>query len=144
MSMAHSLESRVPLADPRLVRFAFHTPPELKLRGGATKWILRQAVADRIPADVLNRRKAGFDTPAETWMRGPHRDFVHDLLLSSKAKSRGWYKAAGVEKLLAQPQAANWFDVVWKLSSIETWARVFLDGDAPAVSTARSQAFEHA
>ncbi len=139
MSMANSLESRVPLADPRLVRFAFHTQPEFKLRGGATKWILRQAVADRVPADVLNRRKAGFDTPAEAWMRGPHRDFVSDLLLSSNARGRGWYDSRAVEKLVRDPEQANWFDVVWKLASIEMWARVFLDGDAHAVD-AREEA----
>src|SRR5207248_9761615 len=64
MSMANSLESRVPMADPRIVRFALHTNFDLKLRGGATKWVLRQAVSDVIPSAVLNRRKVGFDTPA--------------------------------------------------------------------------------
>ena len=89
MCMANSLESRVPIADPRVVRFALHTRFDLKLRGGATKWILRRAVADVIPADVLSRRKVGFDTPAESWMRDRHPDFVRDLLLSKAARERG-------------------------------------------------------
>jgi asparagine synthase (glutamine-hydrolysing) len=129
MSMAHSLESRVPLADPRLVRFAFHTPFSLKMRDGATKWILRQAVADVIPASVLNRRKAGFDTPAERWMRGRHAGFVRELLLSRRARTRGFYQVSAVEKLLDEPGRPLWFDRVWKLVCIEAWARTFLDGD---------------
>jgi asparagine synthase (glutamine-hydrolysing) len=129
MSMAHSLESRVPLADPRMVRFAFHTPATMKLRAGATKWILRQAVASRIPEVVLNRRKVGFDTPAEAWMRGPHKDFVRDLLLSTRARQRGWTVAREVEGWLDHPERPYWFDVIWKLSCIEGWARLFVDGE---------------
>ena len=128
MSMAHSLESRVPLADPRLVRFAFQTPPELKLRGGASKWILRQAVADAIPPLVLNRRKVGFDTPAESWMRGRHAGFVRETLLSSAARSRGFWDGGAVERALDNTGHPYWFDIVWKLLMIEVWAGVFLDG----------------
>jgi asparagine synthase (glutamine-hydrolysing) len=131
MSMASSLESRVPLADPRLVRFAFHTPFELKMRGGASKWILRRAVADVIPPLVLNRRKVGFDTPAERWMREEHCGFVRELLLSARARTRGFWESAAIEKLLDRPQHVNWFDVVWKLASIEAWATVFLDVKSP-------------
>jgi asparagine synthase (glutamine-hydrolysing) len=131
MSMANGLESRVPMADPRIVRFALHTDFDLKLKGGATKWLLRQAVSDVIPADVLNRRKVGFDTPAEAWMRGPHREFVRDLLLSSGAKTRGYWSSSGVESVLDRTNSPYWFDMVWKLASIEAWARGYLDA-APA------------
>jgi asparagine synthase (glutamine-hydrolysing) len=127
MSMANSLESRVPLADPRIVRFALHTNFDLKLKGGATKWVLRQAVSDVIPPAVLNRRKVGFDTPAEAWMRGPHREFVRDLLLSSAAKTRGYWSAAGVQAVLDNTSSPYWFDMVWKLASIEAWATGYLD-----------------
>ncbi|MHB8872435.1 MAG: asparagine synthase (glutamine-hydrolyzing) [Myxococcaceae bacterium] len=134
MSMANSLESRVPLADPRLVRFAFHTPFNLKVRGGATKWILRQAVADVIPQEVLNRRKAGFDTPAESWMRGAHRGFVRDTLLSSQARERGFWSGKAIERLLSNDRHPLWFDLAWKLLSIEIWAQVFLDRKVPVAS----------
>jgi asparagine synthase (glutamine-hydrolysing) len=137
MSMANSLESRVPMADPRIVRFALHTDFSLKLRGGSTKWVLRQAVADSIPADVLNRRKVGFDTPAEGWMRGPHKDFIRDLLTSSVAKSRGYWDAKGVQAMLEDKGLPYWFDVVWKLASIEAWACSYLD-----TPTARSSVTE--
>ena len=135
MSMASSLESRVPLADPRLARFAFHTPFELKMRGGASKWILRRAVADVLPPLVLNRRKVGFDTPAERWMRVQHPGFVRDLLLSSRARSRGYWNPEAVRRLLDRPREANWFDIVWKLASIEAWATVFLDNKLPALTS---------
>ena len=133
MSMANSLESRVPLADPRIVRFALHTGFGLKLRGGATKWILRQAVADVIPSAVLNRRKVGFDTPAEAWMRGPHRDFVRDTLLSSASRTRSYWDPAGVQRVLDADHSPHWFNMTWKLLAIEAWAANFLDtAAAPA------------
>jgi asparagine synthase (glutamine-hydrolysing) len=140
MSMANSLESRVPLADPRVVRFAMHTPTALKLRAGATKWILRQAVADVIPAEVLNRRKVGFDTPAEAWLRGPHREFLCDVLLSSRSRGRGWFNPRAVERLIADGSRPSWFFLIWKLLSIELWARVFLDEAA----VFKPQALPHA
>jgi len=134
MSMANSLESRVPLADPRVVRFALHTSFDLKLRAGASKWILRQAVSDAIPADVLNRRKVGFDTPAEAWMRGPHNSFVRDLLLSGRARNRFW-NAREVARVIDDMGSPHWFDVVWKLASIEAWAQSFLDVPARTEET---------
>ena len=126
MSMANGLESRVPLADPRIVRFAWRTSFDLKVRCGASKWILREAVADKVPAEVLNRRKVGFDTPVEAWMRGPQRGFVRDLLLSSRARTRGLWNARAVERLL-DDRSPMWFQTIWKVLSIEAWAVVFLD-----------------
>lgn len=125
MSMAHSLESRVPFADPRIVNFALRTGFDLKLRSGATKWILRQAVADAIPGDVLNRRKSGFDNPVEQWMRGPHFGFVRDLLTSSLAASRGWWDNGAVAKIVDNLGSPHWFQMVWKLANIEAWALSF-------------------
>ena len=130
MSMANSLESRVPMADPRIVRFALHTSFRLKLRGGSTKWVLRQAVSDAIAADVIGRRKVGFDTPAHAWMRDHHPGFIRDLLLSTAARSRGIYDVSAVTRLLDAPHTHYWFDTVWKLASIEGWASTFLDATA--------------
>ena len=111
-----------------VVELAASMPPELKLRGGASKWILRQAVADAIPPLVLNRRKVGFDTPAESWMRGRHAGFVRETLLSSAARSRGFWDGGAVERALDNTGHPYWFDIVWKLLMIEVWAGVFLDG----------------
>ncbi len=138
MSMAASLESRVPFADPRLVQFAFQLKPEMKLRAGASKWILRQAVSDVLPPLVLNRRKVGFDTPAEKWIRGPHAAFVRETLLSSKSRQRGFWKPSALEDLLDDSGSSQWFDVMWKVLSIELWASVFLDS-APAAPGSSSR-----
>jgi asparagine synthase (glutamine-hydrolysing) len=128
MSMAASLESRVPLADPRMVIFALHTRFDLKFRAGASKWVLRKAVSDVLPESILTRRKVGFDTPAEGWMREQHAGFVRDLLLSQHSKNRGMWNLRGIEALLGNPNAPDWFDIVWKLVCLEAWARIFLDG----------------
>jgi asparagine synthase (glutamine-hydrolysing) len=135
MSMRHSLESRVPLADPRLVKLAFRVPFDQKFRGGSSKWLLRQAVSDVLPADVLNRRKVGFDTPAERWMRETHRDFVHDTLLSDRARQRGWFHPNGIRALLERPTSTYWFDRAWKLLCIEVWARSVLDARREAAAS---------
>jgi asparagine synthase (glutamine-hydrolysing) len=128
MSMANSLESRVPLADPRLVAFAFRCGFDLKFKAGASKWILRQAVSDAIPAQVLTRRKVGFDTPAETWMRGAHHDFVRDTLLSRRARERGLWNPRAIARLLERTNRSPlWFDLAWKVLCVESWAQLFLD-----------------
>jgi asparagine synthase (glutamine-hydrolysing) len=131
MSMSASLESRVPFGDPRVVRFAFRVNPDLKLRAGASKWVLRQAVADVLPELVLNRRKVGFDTPAQRWIAGPHNEFLRNTLLSARARQRGWWNRAGLESVVEHASAAGWFDVIWKVLSLELWASIFLD-EAPA------------
>jgi asparagine synthase (glutamine-hydrolysing) len=128
MSMAVGLESRVPFADPRLVEFAFRTGFGMKFRGGASKWILRQAVSDVLPQHVLTRRKVGFDTPAEMWMKESHGAFLRDVLLSDRARQRGFWNTRAIESLLAHRTAPGWFDVIWKVLSIETWCSIFLDG----------------
>jgi asparagine synthase (glutamine-hydrolysing) len=128
MAMAASLESRVPLADPRLVQFAFRTGFDLKFRGGATKWLLRRAVADVLPADILNRRKVGFDTPVEKWIKEEHKDFVRDVLLSSRARNWGIFDPSAIAALLEDADRPFWLDLVWKILCIESWASIFLDG----------------
>lgn len=128
MSMANGLESRVPLADPRLVAFAFQCGFDLKFRDGASKWILRQAVADSIPREVITRRKVGFDTPALSWMREKHWGFVRDTLLSKRARERGLWSPRAVEQLLAgADRNPDWFDTAWKVLCVESWAQLFLD-----------------
>ncbi|MEW6736520.1 MAG: asparagine synthase-related protein, partial [Acidobacteriota bacterium] len=95
------------------------------------KWILRQAVADVLPSNLINRRKAGFDTPAESWIKGIQSGFVHDLLVSPRARNRGIWSVCAIEKLLKKTSHPCWFDIVWKLICIETWARIYLDGELP-------------
>lgn len=140
MSMAHSLESRVPLADPRLVQFAFGLPFAVKMRGGASKWVLRQAVADTLPPRVLSRRKVGFDTPAATWLKGRQNGFLRETILSTRARGRGWIERAGLEGMVDDTRNPHWFDLVWKALCLEVWASAVLDVPWSESGAARGEA----
>src|SRR2546428_633144 len=128
MSMAHSIEARVPLLDHKVVEFAATIPPEMLLRDGRSKHILKRAVKDLLPASVLERPKRGFATPLGRWLRGPLRDLPRDLLLSERSRRRGILDTAGVERLLLDPKRRGVMDLpVWTLLSFEMWCRTFLD-----------------
>ncbi len=138
MSMANSLESRVPFADPRLVRLAFSIPFSMKMRDGASKWILRKAVSEMLPSEILNRRKVGFDTPVERWMRD-HKSFVRETLCSQRARERGFMSMTGVESILNNIEHPYWFNITWKLLSVELWASVFIDNETPPLNSGSVQ-----
>lgn len=126
MSMAHSLETRVPLADPRMVRLALRIPNEWKMNGLASKWILKQALRGVIPDWVINRQKAGFDTPARLWFTGPAREMTHDLLAGSRTRERGLFDTTVTAKLLDDVDPLREV-LIWKLINIEQWFRIFID-----------------
>jgi asparagine synthase (glutamine-hydrolysing) len=132
MSMAHSIEARVPLLDHRLVEFAATIPPELKLSNGTTKRIFKRAMRGVLPDTILDRPKQGFAVPLARWFRGQLGPFVRDLLLSDTCRQRGIFNAAYLEFLLAQLGRGRALDLhLWTLISFEMWCRTFLDG-APA------------
>jgi asparagine synthase (glutamine-hydrolysing) len=130
MSMAASIESRVPFLDHKLVEFAAALPPRLKLRGFTTKWILRQAVRSILPPEILSRPKMGFPVPFGLWMRGGWNDMARDILLDPRARQRGIADAGEVERLLAAHRsgAAQGADAIWSLLNLELWYRTFIDG----------------
>src|SRR6185436_10413620 len=101
MSMAASIESRVPFLDHQLVEFAAGLPPRMKLRGLTTKWILREAVREILPAEILTRKKMGFPVPFGIWMRGPWKDVARDVLLDVRSRQRGIIDPAAVERLIS-------------------------------------------
>jgi asparagine synthase (glutamine-hydrolysing) len=131
MSMAASIESRVPFLDHRLVEFAATLPPRAKLRGLSTKWILREAIRDRLPAEILRRRKMGFPVPFGAWMRGPWSGVVRDVLLDTRSRQRGIVNPAAVERLIESHASgrAEGGDALWALLNLELWSRTFIDGD---------------
>jgi asparagine synthase (glutamine-hydrolysing) len=130
MSMAASIESRVPFLDHELVEFAAALPPRLKLRGFTTKWILRQAVRSILPPAILSRPKMGFPVPFGPWMRGGWNDLARDILLDRRARQRGISDPGAVEQLLAAHRtgAADGADAIWSLLNLELWYRTFIDG----------------
>lgn len=129
MSMAHSLEARVPLLDHKVVEFAATIPPELQLRGRARKYILKRALRGILPDPVLSRRKQGFAVPLGRWFRGQLGNFVQDLLLSETSRRRGLFDPSYIERLLQLQRQGRELDLqLWTLISFELWCRTFLDG----------------
>jgi asparagine synthase (glutamine-hydrolysing) len=126
VSMAVSLESRVPLLDPRIVEFIASVPPAVKFKGGEMKYLFKQAVRGLLPPTIMERRdKMGFPVPLQLWARGPARDFFHDVLLSRRARERGLFDVNAVERLINQESAFS--RVLWGLLQIELWHRQFID-----------------
>src|SRR5258708_14482600 len=100
MTMANSLELRVPLLDHKVLEFAASLPSDYKVRGHETKRALKAAFASVLPSEVLTRKKAGFPVPYNNWLRGPLASRVSDVLLSEKAAERGYFRREQVEGLL--------------------------------------------
>ncbi len=132
MSMAASIESRVPFLDHHLVEFAAALAPRMKLRGLATKWILREAVKSILPAEILTRKKMGFPVPFALWMRSPRgADLARDVLLDSRARQRGITDPAAVAALIDGHATGTMQggDALWSLLNFELWYRTFIDGE---------------
>jgi len=119
MSMAVSLEARVPFLDHEFVEFAMGIPAEWKLRGGRSKWILKEAMRGDLPASVLERGKEGFSMPMKNWLRGPLRPLMEDLL--EGVSRRGWFRADELRRLQAEHVAGrrNHAHRLWCLMSLE-------------------------
>ena len=135
MSMAASIESRVPFLDQRLVEFATALPPRLKLRGFKTKWILREAVRTILPPEILTRRKMGFPVPFAMWMRDSWQPVVRDILLDRRTRERGIIEPQAVEQLMTAHASGRQegADAIWSLLNLELWYRTFIDGQGVQV-----------
>ncbi len=130
MTMANSLELRVPLLDHRLLEFAASLPPDYKLNGFTLKYIWKKALSKRVPGRILKRRKAGFPVPYEFWLRNNLADQVRAILTDRKAIERGYFQKATVEKLIAANRDRGTYSKeVFSLLALELWHRMFLDGE---------------
>lgn len=131
MSMAASLESRVPFLDHRLVDRVASIPGRHRMRGGRTKALLRDAVRDIVPDQIMNRSKMGFPVPMGSWLRGQFSWIVDDFVLSERALSRGHYNASYVRQLAQHhlDGVADHSERLWMLINMEMWQRIFIDGE---------------
>jgi asparagine synthase (glutamine-hydrolysing) len=131
MSMAASVESRVPFLDHPLVEFAMSVPAKLKIDGLAGKSILKKAVADLLPSEIIYRKKMGFPTPFAQWMSGPQIQTMEQLLLDPRTSSRNIFRPAAVEQLLAEHVSGQRIhhERLWRLLNLELWFRIFVDRD---------------
>ena len=132
MSMAASIESRVPFLDHPLTEWVAALPPTLKLRGTTTKWILRQAMQGKLPPPILTRRKLGFPVPFGAWLRGAWAPLLGEYVTGDRARERGLFDAGTVARLVSEHmRGVNHSERLWTLLTFEIWARVFLDGEKP-------------
>jgi asparagine synthase (glutamine-hydrolysing) len=133
MSMAASIESRVPFLDHRFVERVVALPTRCKLQGWRTKAVLREAMRDLVPRSILRRRKMGFPVPVSRWLRGPFSALIDDLVLSPRTLQRGLFRREALTRLAAEHRAgANHGQRLWLLANLELWQRIFLDGEDPS------------
>lgn len=130
MSMAASIESRVPFLDHKLAEMTAKMPVNMKLRGATTKWILREAMKDIIPRSILERPKMGFPVPIGQWLRGEYKYIVEDYVLGERAMSRGIFDPSAVKNIVSEHNAGRPHDErLWALINFEIWNRTFIDGE---------------
>jgi len=132
MSMAASIESRVPFLDHRLVEFATRIPQEVQLKGLSGKAVLKKAVEDLLPHSILYRHKLGFPTPWSGWLAGPRLDAIEKLLVGTRSMQRGYFKREEIERVFAEHRAKyrDHYDRIWRLLNLELWHRVCLEGES--------------
>ncbi|HEY6231195.1 MAG TPA: asparagine synthase (glutamine-hydrolyzing) [Pyrinomonadaceae bacterium] len=128
-SMAVSLEVRAPFLDPRVAEFAASLPPNYKLRGRKTKYILKRAVADFLPPFVTRRGKKGFGVPVAEWLKGKLRPLARDLLSPDRVRRAGVFNPAYVTKLQDEHERgiANHRKLLWTLLMFELWHESFIE-----------------
>lgn len=134
MSMATSLEARVPLLDHRIVEFALNLPPHLKLHNGETKVILRRVMKDRLPESILKKPKEGFSIPLKHWMRQELRPLMTDLLAPDTIRRRGYFEPETVTRWVQEHlnQEANHSHRLWALMVFELWHQQVFEGSSAA------------
>ncbi len=131
MSMAVSLEARVPLLDHRLVEFAAAIPPVLHTRAGETKHVLREAARRLMPAHLVDRPKHGFGIPLGEWIRGPWAGWARELIGGQRFLRRGIYAPGAVARMLEEHGRGrrDWGSAIWRLMVLEFWIREQIEGE---------------
>ena len=127
ITMANSVELRVPLLDHKVLEYAAGLSPARKIRGTRTKHILKEALRERIPRVILNRRKTGFPLPYERWLRTDLKSYVRDILLDRSSIARGYFNERQIENDLLV-NADRYAPEVFSLVVLELWHRAFVDG----------------
>jgi asparagine synthase (glutamine-hydrolysing) len=140
MSMAASVESRVPFLDHKLVEFTARVPARYKIRGFAGKYLLRRAMANMLPAAVLRRNKKGFPTPVRPWMRNQLFERICRTLTDGRLADRELVDPGYVLNLLSalRQGSSHAVEGCWRLVNFELWSRVFLDRDTSLLESSQN------
>ena len=132
MSMANSLEVRVPLLDKELVTMAFDVPPNLKIRGGETKWLLKKIASRQLPKECIYRRKEGFSIPMKHWLGTRFRPILEEYLNPSKLRHDGIFETSRITRLKEDHLSgrANHSHILWSLIVFHAWKERWLSSAA--------------
>jgi asparagine synthase (glutamine-hydrolysing) len=128
MSMAPSIEARVPLLDHKLVEFAFSLPGNLKVRGFETKWIFKKTMERLLPRETIYRKKEGFSIPIKHWLKEDLRDMVGTYLDGKRLEAEGVFNASRVQDMIRAHMEGreNFSHELWALLVFEIWKENYL------------------
>jgi asparagine synthase (glutamine-hydrolysing) len=128
MTMANSVELRVPLLDHKVLEFAAGLPRNQKIRRWTMKYLAKKALRRRVPEAIVRRRKAGFPVPYREWLRTSLRDWASEILLDRQTLSRGYFRAPMIEELIKlNLNGADYSKELFSLVVLELWHRIFVD-----------------
>lgn len=135
MTMAASLEARIPLLDYKLIEYAASIPSHLKIRGFKAKYLLKRAFADFLPESILTRKKMGFNVPTGIWFREGQRGIITQLLLSERIRERGYFNQDYIAYMIREHLEGriNFQAQIFTLASLELWFRIFIDSPQLAI-----------
>ena len=131
VSMASSIEARVPFLDHRLVEYTMHVPRAFKLRGGRTKHLLKEAVRGLIPDEVIDRRKQGFSAPVKEWFRGPLAGYARRSIMDSRLRERDLFDYGVLDGMLEAHRSGrkNYDTLLWSLLNLSQWYDQWIAGE---------------
>ena len=125
MTMAASIEARMPFMDHELAAYVSGLPDKYRIRGRRTKWLLRESMSDVIPEKILNRPKVGFRLPVNEWFRGPMKDYLYDNLLGGESISNNYYHQGALKMVLKEHinGCQNHEKLLWTMLNLEIWLK---------------------
>ena len=128
MTMAASLEARMPFMDHILFEFVSSLPNNMRIRGRSTKWLLRKSIKQLLPDQILHRPKVGFRVPVNEWFQGPMKDYLYDHLTGHSSHTNHYYKKKFLERILQEHSTGrqNHEKLLWTLLNLEIWHREYI------------------
>lgn len=131
-AMSVSLETRVPFLDRDVVEFSCHVPPDMKVRDGQGKWLVRQVLDRHVPKHLIDRPKTGFGIPLDDWLRGPLKAWASDLLASERIDRQGWFDSGRINAVWTEHQQGgrNHGSWLWNVLMAQSWSDRWCRGPA--------------